>query len=42
MREDDFENILESLKGYGTQQNKYDGEELELTDVFTDPLTLQL
>ncbi len=36
MREDDFETILDSLKGQGTQQNKYDGEELELTAVFTE------
>lgn len=36
MREDDFETILASLKGQGTQQNKYDEEELELTDVFTE------
>ncbi|MBU3203582.1 GNAT family N-acetyltransferase [Clostridium algidicarnis] len=36
MKEDDFKTIMDSLKGQGTQKNKYDEEELELTDVFTE------
>lgn len=37
MKEDDFETILEGLKGQGARQNKYE-EETELTDVFTEAL----
>jgi len=36
MREDDFETVRDGLKGQGALQNKYDGEEFELTDVFTE------
>lgn len=36
MKDKDFEAIQCGLKGQGAQQNKYDEEELELTDVFTE------
>lgn len=36
MRDEDFETIQCGLKGQGALQNKYDGEEIELTDIFTE------
>lgn len=36
MIEEDFETIKYSLKGQRAQQNKYDDEELELADIFTE------
>lgn len=35
-REDDFITIRDGLKGQGIQQNKYDDEELELTNNYTE------
>lgn len=38
MEEEDFEIILEGLKGQGIQKNKYDDEEIELASNFTEDL----
>lgn len=42
MKENDFKTILNSLNDQGAQQNKYDEEELELTDVFTEAYYKQI